>query len=93
MTVFVLSGGGNYGPLQVGALQVLMERSLRPDLLVGNSAGALNAASLVTDPTPRGVKRLADLWRSIAELLTNLMTGDTSQFLRCSNTLGHEAPG
>ena len=66
MTALVLSGGGNYGPLQVGALQILMERGLRPDLLVGNSAGALNAAFLATDPTPRGVKRLADLWRSIA---------------------------
>jgi len=43
-TAFVLSGGGSLGAVQVGMLQALSERGVRPDLLVGTSAGALNAA-------------------------------------------------
>jgi len=64
MTVaFVLSGGGNYGSLQVGALQVLLERGIQPDLLVGASAGAMNATSFAMDPTLDGLHRLAEHWR------------------------------
>ena len=43
-TAFVLSGGGSLGAVQVGMLQTLADRGIRPDLLVGASAGALNAA-------------------------------------------------
>ena len=62
---FVLSGGGNLGALQVGALQVLLEAGIRPRLLAGTSAGAINAACLATDPTPAGGRRLADIWRRV----------------------------
>ena len=41
---FVLSGGGNLGAVQVGMLDALRERGIVPDLLVGASVGALNAA-------------------------------------------------
>ncbi|WP_347956652.1 patatin-like phospholipase family protein [Gordonia aichiensis] len=45
MTVaFVLSGGANLGAMQVGMLRALAERDIAPDLLVGTSVGALNAA-------------------------------------------------
>lgn len=63
---FVLSGGGNYGSLQVGALQVLLERGITPDLLVGTSAGAMNATFLAVDPTPTSLHRLAEYWRAAA---------------------------
>jgi NTE family protein len=43
-TAFVLSGGGSLGAVQVGMLQALAEQGVRPDLLVGTSVGALNAA-------------------------------------------------
>ena len=43
-TAFVLSGGGSLGAVQVGMLQALEELGVRPDLLVGTSAGAVNAA-------------------------------------------------
>lgn len=43
-TAFVLSGGGSLGAIQVGMLQALAARGVEPDLLVGTSAGALNAA-------------------------------------------------
>ncbi|HEY3004561.1 MAG TPA: patatin-like phospholipase family protein, partial [Kribbellaceae bacterium] len=41
---FVLSGGGNLGAVQVGMLAALRERDIAPDILVGASVGALNAA-------------------------------------------------
>jgi NTE family protein len=44
VTAFVLSGGGSLGAVQVGMLQALAARGVEPDLLVGTSAGALNAA-------------------------------------------------
>lgn len=65
-TAFVMSGAANYGSLQVGALQVLLERGIRPDLLIGTSAGAMNSAYLALDPTPDGARRLADRWRDAA---------------------------
>ncbi|GAB3073485.1 patatin-like phospholipase family protein [Intrasporangium mesophilum] len=43
-TAFVLSGGGSLGAVQVGMLQALAHHHIRPDLLVGTSAGAMNAA-------------------------------------------------
>ena len=43
---FVLGGGGGRGALQVGALRALLEAGLQPDLLVGTSAGAVNATYL-----------------------------------------------
>ncbi len=44
MIAFVLSGAGARGPLQIGAMQALLEAGIRPDLLVGTSAGAINSA-------------------------------------------------
>ncbi len=45
MTIaFVLSGGGSLGAVQVGMLQALAARGVEPDLVVGTSAGAMNAA-------------------------------------------------
>jgi len=63
----VLSGGGNYGAMQVGALQVLVEAGLAPRTIVGTSAGALNAISLAADPTPAGIARMAQLWRRVTD--------------------------
>ena len=42
-TAIVMSGGGIRGPLQVGALQSLLEHGIKPDMLAGTSAGSLNA--------------------------------------------------
>lgn len=64
-TAFVLSGGGTLGAVQVGMLLALSDRGVVPDLLVGASVGALNAAYVAGDPSPAGMNRLADLWRGI----------------------------
>ncbi|MCA1704290.1 MAG: patatin-like phospholipase family protein, partial [Actinobacteria bacterium] len=57
-TAFVLSGGGPYGALQVGALKALLEAGVRPDLVVGSSVGSMNGAFLAIDPTQAGIDRL-----------------------------------
>ncbi len=43
---FVMGGGGSRGAMQVGALRALFEAGLKPDILVGTSIGAINAAGL-----------------------------------------------
>src|SRR5512134_1037328 len=47
-TAFVLSGGGNRGPIEVGALQSLLEHGIQPDFIVGTSAGSINAVFLAS---------------------------------------------
>lgn len=65
-TAFVLSGGGSLGAVQVGMLRALLDRGLRPDLLVGASAGALNAAFLGRHGwSAAALDRLAEGWESI----------------------------
>lgn len=61
---FVLSGGGPYGAMQVGMLQALAAAGVAPDLVVGTSAGSLNAAFVAADPRD-GVAALATIWRSL----------------------------
>jgi NTE family protein len=65
MRAFVLSGGGNLGPVQVGALRALVEAAIYPQMIVGCSAGALNAAYLARSVAPEQLDRLADVWRSV----------------------------
>lgn len=62
MIAFVMSGGGNRGALEAGAILELFEGGIQPDILVGTSAGALNAAFLATNPTLEGARKLADVW-------------------------------
>jgi NTE family protein len=66
MTVaFVLSGGGNLGPMQAGSIVALMEAGITPDLLVGTSVGALNAAFLATRPGVDGARALMEAWSDL----------------------------
>lgn len=62
---FVLSGGGSLGAIQVGMLQALFEEGIRPDLLVGTSVGALNAAWVAGCPGCDGVNELAGIWTGL----------------------------
>jgi len=65
MIAFVLSGGGNRGALQGGALKALLERGIFPNLIVATSVGALNGVTLAADPTVAGAQRLAASWPQI----------------------------
>lgn len=62
---FVFSGGSSLGALHVGMLRAAHEVGLAPDLLVGTSAGALNAAFMGGGFTPARIAELAEIWRSI----------------------------
>jgi NTE family protein len=62
----VFSGGGSLGAAQVGALEALFEAGIVPDVVVGCSVGALNAAYLAIDPTPARVRGLEAVWRDLS---------------------------
>jgi len=64
-TAFVLSGGGNQGVSQVGMLRALFEHGIRPDVVIGTSAGALNGAALAYAPTLQGIARLSVVWEQL----------------------------
>jgi NTE family protein len=61
-TAFVLSGGANLGPMQVGSITALLEAGVEPDLYVGSSVGALNAGFLASRPGVAGAKALWEAW-------------------------------
>jgi NTE family protein len=66
ITAFVLSGGGSLGAVQVGMLRALAERDVTPDLLIGTSAGALNAAYVAGHGTGlAALDGLADTWKGL----------------------------
>ena len=65
-TAFVLAGGAALGAMQAGMVHALYERGIAPDLLIGTSAGALNAAFLASRPaTVATAHELAALWRGL----------------------------
>lgn len=72
VTAVVLSGGGARGAYQVGVLQALrelglLEREHAVDILVGASAGSLNAGALAAtiDRPGEGLARLEALWTQL----------------------------
>ncbi len=64
-TAFVLSGGANLGAVQVGMLRALHEAGVHPDVLVGTSVGAINAAWLAGAGLDGGVDELAGIWTAL----------------------------
>jgi NTE family protein len=64
-TAFVFSGGGNLGSIQVGMLRALLGAGIVPDLLVGASVGALNAAFLASGASSQRLDTLERLWRRL----------------------------
>ncbi|WP_353827534.1 patatin-like phospholipase family protein [Agromyces sp. SYSU T0242] len=70
---FVLGGGGVLGAVQVGMLRAVLERGIRPDLVVGTSIGAINGAIIAAD-LDRALERLEAAWSSRdARVLTSGM--------------------
>lgn len=61
-----MPGGASLGAVQVGMLQALSERQIQPDLLVGTSAGAVNAAYVAGHGmSPEDIGALGSIWRSL----------------------------
>jgi NTE family protein len=65
IVAFVLQGGGSFSATQVGMLRALTESGVRPDLIVGSSAGALNAVAFASAPTLTGLGGLEALWLTL----------------------------
>ncbi len=66
-TAIVLGGGGSHGALQVGALRAILEAGIVPDLLVGTSIGAMNAAGLaLLGVDIDGVDNLERTWNEVS---------------------------
>jgi NTE family protein len=61
-TAFVLAGGGSLGAVQVGMLKALARNNIIPDLVIGASVGAINAAYFATAPSSEGLARLERTW-------------------------------
>jgi NTE family protein len=66
MIGFVLTGGASLGVVQVGMLQALARRGIRPDFLIGSSAGALNAAFIACSAWPSGTEELEQIWLGLS---------------------------
>lgn len=64
-TAWVLPGGSTFGAIQAGLATALFEADTEPDMLVGTSAGSLNAAWLAGDPTTGGAEKLREVWHTM----------------------------
>ncbi len=64
-TAFVFAGGGSLGAIEAGMLRELIASGVRPDFLVGASAGAINSVFFAYHPNADGSLRLESLWRGI----------------------------
>ncbi|MBK8051330.1 MAG: patatin-like phospholipase family protein [Anaerolineales bacterium] len=66
MIAFVLSGAGNRGPLEVGALRALIEAGIKPDFLVGTSAGSINSGYLAAwGATVETTHQMEKMWQGV----------------------------
>ena len=50
---------------QVGTLRALLERGIVPDVLIGTSAGAMNASVIAARPNFDGIERLTATWEKL----------------------------
>jgi len=53
-------------------LRALLEAGIVPDLIVGSSAGAINAVAFAQDPTHTGLARLERLWVGLRRARSSL---------------------
>lgn len=92
-TAFVLSGGAAMGALQVGMLRALLERRIRPDLVLGCSVGALNGVVVAADPSLAAVGRLQDVWMDVVarDLLPTGFLPSTMQLVRKGESIQSNA--
>lgn len=62
---YVLPGGGALAAYQVGVLDALTAEGLKPDRLIGVSAGAMNAALFAWSSDADGVRRIERIWANV----------------------------
>ena len=82
-TAYVLTGGGSLGAVQVGMMTALDERGIAPDLVIGTSVGAVNAAYLAgPGATGRRLAELAALWKGMRR--RDVFVPDPRRWLRAA---------
>jgi NTE family protein len=91
---FVLGGGGHAGAAEVGMLHALLEREIRPDLIVGTSVGALHGAMVAVRPEISSVRRLEAGWSQFSRLgvLGRSWLTDAVSLLRSKTHVHSNAP-
>ncbi len=70
-------------------VRALLERDIRPDLVLGTSVGALNGVVLASDPSISAVDALEDLWRAVTESRDLYADGPFKQARRALSTGTH----
>lgn len=69
MKALILGGGSLKGAFQVGAIQAVLESGFEPDMIYGNSVGALNASFLVHEATKQQIEQKKTDWHSASRKL------------------------
>ena len=64
-TAFVFAGGGSLGAIEAGMLRELVAWGVKPDMVIGASAGAINGAYYACNPHVAGTSQLETLWRGL----------------------------
>jgi NTE family protein len=82
----VLSGGGGRGAYECGVYQGLGEHGIEPDILVGTSIGAINAAAIVAGASPEDLERM---WLAMDTSRVHKRRWDFWKFFRWRNLLDH----
>ena len=85
-TAFVLAGGGSLGAVQVGMLKALTAHGVKPDLVVGASAGAINGAYLAARPDAEGIAELERLWAVLRSQVETIEQQDVPAFNKLQTT-------
>ena len=80
----MLGGGGVLGAAEVGMLRALLERPVRPDLVVGSSVGALNGVAVAAMPDLEAVAALTRTWTSLeaSDVFSSSVFGQLSNLVR-----------
>lgn len=63
--IYVFQGGGALGSYQVGAYEALSEHGYAPDMIVGISIGAINAAIIAGNKPENRLEKLGQFWDKI----------------------------
>lgn len=78
-TALVLSGGGAKGAFEAGVIAGLDELGIRPTVLSGTSAGALNAAALAVG---LGADEIVELWSNLESRDVYRLRHDVHRLIR-----------
>jgi NTE family protein len=93
MKALVLGGGSLKGAWQVGAIQAVIEKGFKPDMIYGISAGALNASFMVNEAGNQHIEGKTIDWDLVNKKLLkfwleNITKPDDIGILKSKFTLG-----